>query len=197
MTVTVGGEPTLVRVPVEMPDGVSYEGVFGQVAGHPVAAASASPAKTRLYAMAKPARSSGHSSQSGFQSVQSPLGRGVVKEAFADVDAVEERAGDRKIERAASKIDPRLRNVMGAAARSDFNGNATVDKLRIVDFKIDVRVYLSDTSKETMKKLAGLGFILHVESKTVRMVIGAIDVRMLKKLADLDAVVAIAPALEG
>ena len=29
MTVTVGGQPTTVRVPVEMPEGVSYEGIFG------------------------------------------------------------------------------------------------------------------------------------------------------------------------
>jgi vault protein inter-alpha-trypsin-like protein/VWA domain-containing protein len=30
MTITVGGSPRLVAVPVEMPDGVSYEGVFGK-----------------------------------------------------------------------------------------------------------------------------------------------------------------------
>jgi len=30
LTVTVGGQPTKITVPVEMPDGVSYEGVFGE-----------------------------------------------------------------------------------------------------------------------------------------------------------------------
>ena len=29
MTITEGGQPTTVQVPVEMPDGVSHEGVFG------------------------------------------------------------------------------------------------------------------------------------------------------------------------
>ena len=30
MTVTTGGEPRRIEVPVEMPEGVSYEGVFGK-----------------------------------------------------------------------------------------------------------------------------------------------------------------------
>ena len=28
--VTIGGEPMLIAVPIEMPDGVSYEGIFGE-----------------------------------------------------------------------------------------------------------------------------------------------------------------------
>jgi Ca-activated chloride channel family protein len=44
MTVTKGGKPITIAVPVEMPDGVSYEGVFGERAGgvQPLATASAS-----------------------------------------------------------------------------------------------------------------------------------------------------------
>jgi Ca-activated chloride channel family protein len=44
MTVTKGGKPVKIAVPVEMPDGVSYEGVFGERAGAvggPVASLSA------------------------------------------------------------------------------------------------------------------------------------------------------------
>src|SRR5262249_50980340 len=40
MTVTVGGEPQTIAVPVEMPEGVSYEGVFGEAVASQVASLS-------------------------------------------------------------------------------------------------------------------------------------------------------------
>jgi Ca-activated chloride channel family protein len=44
MRVTVGGEPTTIAVPVEMPSGVSYEGVFGETTTRRMASLDAGPA---------------------------------------------------------------------------------------------------------------------------------------------------------
>ena len=54
--------------------------------------------------------------------------------------------------------------------------------------KVEVMVYLADTSDETMKMLKDLGLEVLVQTKAVRMVIGLIDVSKLTELALLEPV---------
>jgi len=75
------------------------------------------------------------------------------------------------------------------------NGNLTVGSLRVVDYKVDVMLYLRDTSRATLGQLEQLGFVQTGESKAVRLLIGRIDVRRLEELAQLDAVIRITPVV--
>ena len=72
-------------------------------------------------------------------------------------------------------------------------GNLTVGKLRVIDWKVDVMVFLADTSDETIKALKDLGFVQTGESKAVKLLIGTLDVRKLEDLAKLEAVIRIKP----
>jgi Ca-activated chloride channel family protein len=183
MVVTVGGKPVTVAVPVDIPSGVSYEGVFGQqmafasTRSHPVMALS--PAPMGLQSLARSSR--------GAASERSQRQR-------------QEGAGDAASERDPSKVtlaklaEP-LRALDERVANLGKDGNLTVGKLQVIDHRVDVMVYLRDTSPQTMDVLKQLGFISTGESKAARLLIGSIDVRRLAALATLDAVIRIAPVV--
>jgi hypothetical protein len=70
-----------------------------------------------------------------------------------------------------------------------------VGALRVIDHKVDVMVYLRDTSPQTIDALQQLGFVQTGESNTAQLLIGSIDVRKLAELATLDAVIRITPVV--
>jgi Ca-activated chloride channel family protein len=183
LTVTVGGEPITVAVPVDIPAGVSYEGVFGQ----PAVAASAlssqlralSPAPMSLEALG---RSSG-----------STAARHVFRQPKEEMrDAAVERDPAMVVQ---VKLAEPLRGLDVQVAKAGKDGNLTVGKLRVVDYKVDVMVYLRDTSSQTIEALRKLGFVQTGESKAVQLRIGRIDVRRLAELAKLDAVIRVTPVV--
>ncbi len=184
MTVTVGGEPTTIAVPVEIPAGVSYEGIFGDAsfkgAGRPVAQALA------------------------------PAMRGIREsEAFAPsrfgyrLNVPEQRESDRtggpprepESHAASGRLAQPLRGLWERVAKEGRNGNLTVGDLQVVDYRVDVMIYLRDMSAETIDALNKLGFVRTGEGKAVRLLIGTIDVRKLESLAKLDAVVRVSPVI--
>lgn len=63
----------------------------------------------------------------------------------------------------------------------------------MTDHKVDVMIYLRDTSEKTLEALRKLGFAQTGESKAIRLLIGTIDIRKLEDLAALDAVLRITP----
>jgi len=181
MVVTVAGEPITIAVPVDIPAGVSYAGVFGQ----PMATASAvsprlialSPAPMALQSLARSSRSA---------VPERSLGQ--PKEEVRD--AVIERDPSMVMQ---AKLAEPLRGLDERVAKAGKDGNLTVGKLRVVDHHVDVMVYLRDTSPQTIDALQQLGFVQTVESKAARLLIGSIDVRWLAELAKLDAVIRITP----
>jgi hypothetical protein len=90
-----------------------------------------------------------------------------------------------------------LRGLAEKVAKEGQEGNLTVGKLRVTDYKVDVMVHLRDTSTATREALTKLGFVQTGESKATRLLVGTIDVRKLKTLADLDAVVRIMPVVSS
>jgi Ca-activated chloride channel homolog len=183
MKVTVGGEPITVAVPVEIPAGVSYEGVFGKT----VAVTSAlrphlkasSPAPMRLEALTRSSRST---------ATRHSLGQ------------LKEEMRDAAIERdpilvAQAKLAQPLRDLDEQVAKAGKNGQLTVGKVQVVDYHVDVIVYLRDTLPQTIEALKRLGFVQTGESKAVQLLIGRIDVRKLDELVRLDAVIHVAPVV--
>jgi hypothetical protein len=178
MTVTVAGQPTTIAVPVDIPDGVSYTGIFGRAtaADHPSApwslrstSAAPSASRTKLYAQ--------------------PM---VVHERAGSADATVRQEADPNRR---DKLAEVLRGLEQKVMQEGTAGTLTVGQLRVINYTIDVIIYLRDTSVATLQALRQLGFMPSGESKVIRLVIGAIDVRRLPELAQLESVIRIIPTV--
>jgi len=254
LTITKGGVPVKVNVPVEMPDGVSYEGVFGEqqraplvglaVAGRgfggggfggvPGAASSgrtrfasrgaetfyarspapAAPAQMPAAAGQQP-QQVGQAQQQHQQLGQQQLGRRLTQQgqsgavpnagtklslekkealAEADTDALQDGAAAEPAPAdPLAKLDESLRNLGDRVAKEGKDGTLAAGPVAVTNYRLDVMVYLSDVSPQTLDALKKLGFEQSAESKAVRLVIGTIDVRKLADLAKLEAVVSVKP----
>jgi Ca-activated chloride channel family protein len=168
MVVTDGGKPRRVDVPVEMPHGVSYEGVFGN---------TQESDRMVMTAMA-PAQMQSRANSGGF--VAGSVGNRVQvapppPPASADVSrkSAAEGAAMRDELRRELKLDPTLLKRTG---------------------KVLVQVWLLDASDAVLAKLKVLGFEMTVRPGAMKMVTGRIDVARLKALSELPAVKYVGPA---
>ncbi len=193
MTVTVGGEPTTITVPVEMPAGVSYEGVFGEQAGTPVLYSNMARRGGRgLFGGA--AGAGGRARLRGpTVAVARPAERRARPALWLDATAEEAETLVTQVRGPQDKLAEALRGLAEKVEKEGTDGNLTVGKLRVIDWKVDVMIFLRDTSAETIAALKELGFVQTGESKAVKLLIGTIDVRKLEDLAKLDAVIRVKP----
>ncbi len=173
LTVTVAGEPVKIAVPVEMPEGVDYEGVFGERGrrGQAQSAQLMMQQEGSVAAKRTTARS---------------LNRPFLQPGRADSTVLAGAA-------AAPVLPESLTGLAEKVSNEGKDGNLTSGSLRVVAFRLDVMIYLSDTSPETLEAIRNLGFVQTGESKAVRLIIGTIDVRKLEELAKLQNVVRIEP----
>jgi hypothetical protein len=104
-------------------------------------------------------------------------------------------AGPRTPRDAASKLAAELIGLADKVAKEGKNGNLTVGKVQVKDGRLEIRVYLADLSDEVLAKLKALGFQELGQAKSVKLVIGTIDVKQLEALSKLDAVQRIEPSL--
>jgi Ca-activated chloride channel family protein len=195
MTVTVGGQPTKIAVPVEMPDGVSYEGVFGECAGGKMQSlgyvASAPP-------MAVGRGGAAGGMYGGGRMVPQVKQAEAAKRVFLDraetvAEPAEAETPRTAVERARAKLAEPLRDLAAKVAKDGKDGNLTVGKIAVTNFRVDVMILLRDASENTLTALKALGFEQTGESKTVSLLIGTLDVRKLEELAKLDAVIRVKP----
>ena len=190
MTVTVGGEPRTIAVPVDMPDGVSYEGVFGD--GRDGFTAGKKMAQMRLFSRGARGRVRRASKAApGTARPSAPRREAKLKEALADAE--DEREGRARPADPKTKLAAALRELAKKVEKDGKDGNLTVGKLKVIGHKVDVMVFLRDTSAETLAALKKLGFVQTGASKATSLLIGTIDVRRLEDLAGLDAVIRVAP----
>jgi Ca-activated chloride channel family protein len=168
--VTDGGKPRRVEVPVEMPEGVSYQGVFGGEADATTAGGAASAKQMRLYSGVVGGIVS---SRNSVRPAPPPAQRGAPPPApvrSAEVKAKGEalhELGDRAV-----KIDPSLLKKTGTVL---------------------VRVFLRDAGETVLAALKKLGFEVTTKPGAMKMVIGRIDASKLKLLSELAAVKYVAP----
>ncbi len=202
-TVTLGGKPRKVHVPVEMPDGVSYEGIFGDGNAAPVnvrgrrmimqgmAAGGAKPAPTGPAA--------NRLKQATGRKGQAPA-RGATKaaEKVAPVENIPEDADrdDEATQEPLSKKQMRERAVKAKVAEAlqdlqaklDEKGNYAQGKVIVTDGKVEIAIYLTDLSPESLAKIKDLGFEKLLEAPAARMVLGSVEVERLPELAMLSVV---------
>jgi Ca-activated chloride channel family protein len=209
LTVTKGGVAQKIAVPVEMPEGVSYEGVFGgeqrndQLAFGGVAMyAGRGVTRMRSASLGVAPAAAVPAQQRGFQQqlAQQPAATGTVGvkteslRELSDAEAVVEGAAvAAKPAEPADKLDPTLRDLADKVQKQGTNGSLTVGNLVVKDYKVDVMIRLADASEKTLAALKQLGFEQSAESKAVRLVIGSIDVRKLMDLVKLEGVASVKP----
>jgi Ca-activated chloride channel family protein len=204
-TVTIGGQPRTVAVPVEMPEGVSYEGVFGEgemsngkrsklgwgLVGDMPSSLSAGSGVS--YSRAAPVVVPAPASQ---PTVSLDALGGVVK-AESVKTQVQQIKADSKLSQADKKAKVAelklAKALQGLEGKLDAKGDYTAGGVIVRAGKIDVSVYLHELNDKALAELKKLGFSVSLEAKAVNMVIGSIDVKLLADLAWLDEVRRIEP----
>jgi hypothetical protein len=200
--ITTGGQPRLVPVEVEMPEGVDYEGVFG-ANGRAVARRGGAmyfkgrPSAGLILMRQRPQQPAGPGAVAR-PTATKPAPAGPVDAAKAEEDsaadepAAGEKHGDAKAHLA--KLADELRGLAEKLAKDGRDGNLTVGKIEIKDGRIEVQVRLSSLSDQVIEKLKKLGFTELGRAKSVNLLIGTIEVKQLEALAKLDEVVRIEPS---
>jgi Ca-activated chloride channel family protein len=165
--ITEGGQPRRVEVPVEMPEGISYEGIFGEAREQAVGVS--------MKSMLMPGAAS-----RGVAPMMAPPPPRMAMDRIARRASAEVAAGPE------SKMHP----LMAALAA----GRLLPREARFVrDGKAEVQVWLKEASKEALDALKQAGFeILRAPNGAVPA-IGRIRVEKLAALARLEVVRYIAP----
>ena len=178
MVVTEGGQPRRIDVPVEMPEGVSYEGVFGTRGEMEMAKMSAAPAQGMFR------RSGGLTWSANSSAPPPPM---MMERAARDYARPASPEEQKRL-----KLHPSLTAVVERLKKPGTRPAPEEAKF-VRNGKAEIQVWLSDTSPETLKQLKALGFEIVLEPKTARMVIGRLPIEKLAALAELKGVRYIAP----
>jgi Ca-activated chloride channel family protein len=220
MIVTDGGTPRRIDVPVEVPDGVSREGVFGESEAANVGGFMARAPKGRSVAYANISPSpmaTGSSTGSNSKAKQESRsgggggGRGVgapggdrkssspLRIAQPDLDPAMDAAKlspeEEKRQLLLAKFHP---TVLAVIERVKNNAKPGADELRFIrGEKAEVQIWLTEKSPEALAKLKELGFEVVLDPKTAKLVIGRLPIENLKKLAELKFVRYVAPQVSS
>lgn len=175
MVITEGGKPKTITVPVEMPEGVSYDGVFGSkdkqamrgFGGGLVRSIAGAPRKSSSLL-------------------------GVPEEKMsADTPQPEPKTREEKIK---ARLDLTLQGLADKVTKEGKDNNLKLKDFEVKDNKVMIKVYLRDTSAEKIEELKKLGLEIIAEPKAIKMLIARIDVKKLDDLAQFDFVVLVTPA---
>jgi Ca-activated chloride channel family protein len=207
MTVTDGGQPRRVDVPVEMPEGVSHDGVFGTEEAVSVNA----PAPLQAGVMAPsgsltPRAGGGYAGGRGAGQPVLARRKAVNQRPVANStkDAESESRDEDKLaqlspaERQQRELQAKLHPTIAALVERLKNKGAQpgTDEARFVrDGKAELQIWLTDKSPETIAELKKLGFEVVLDPTTSKLLIGRLSIEKLAALANLKAVRYIAPQL--
>jgi Ca-activated chloride channel family protein len=176
MVVNDGGVQRRVEVPVEMPEGVSYEGVFGD--------ADRKQLNVGGLVAAKPMRAYGRG-DAGTGAMQAPASPAAEEKDMPAPPPSPADAWTAKLAPAVAAVVERVKSRSAPAA-----GEGAF----VRDGKAEVRVWLTDVSEATLAKLRALGFEVVLSPKTAKLVVGRIAVGKLGALARLAEVQYVAPS---
>ncbi len=190
LTITDGGAPRRVEVPVEMPEGVSYEGVFGDRFSNAVANAQLGGVASLAYANKSLGASPAPVAQSQRVRREQLGGREGYRGDEADKPLSE---AERKVQDARSKMHPALRTLHEHIARGG-SGLTNEDRRFLKNGKVEVQVWLGEATPRLLQALKDLGFELLPNSRlTNNIVFGRISPEKLQALAEMESVRYIGP----
>ncbi|HXI26358.1 MAG TPA: VIT and VWA domain-containing protein [Pyrinomonadaceae bacterium] len=222
MIVTDGGQPRRVDVPVEVPEGVNREAIFGerQIAGvvfngrgnanfamtQSVVVTSPSAPATRIPERRKTAGGGGGGGGAGTGSAggvggaapaPKPVSNPMLIADKSETDAVRVLTPEEK-KRAdlQSKFHPTVLAVVDRL-KTPMSVAGPDESKFIHNGKAEIQIWLTDKSDETMAKLKELGFEVVLDPKTAKMVIGRLPVEKLAALAELKFVRYVSPQMSN
>ena len=176
--VTEGGRPRRIEVPVEMPEGVSYEGVFGETP-----------------AMLNVAKSGGTTPSSfrltDLRNRMAPLAQEAQPLARAEKDEEAPRPIIPKVE-APQKLDPQLQVVL-SQVQSGVSVSSLTGYRWLRDGKANVKVWLTVSSPAVLERLKKAGLEVLSQPGNARLLFGRVAVGKLAAIAAMDAVMYISP----
>jgi len=177
-----GGETRRVEVPVEMPDGVSYEGVFGEMApGHVTGAKMMAAPVSMPLINQEAARTVGDSI--------APMPDPPPPPKLAPALMEKPRGRDVSKAEARAKIDPALQGLEAKLV----NGNYSDARVTVQDGWVKAFIRLTDTSEAKLKALRNLGVdvisVAHAK-KTVLAKIRVTDLEMVAALGWVEGLAA-------
>jgi Ca-activated chloride channel family protein len=215
MIVTDGGTPRRVDVPVEVPEGVSRQGVFGEgeVMGFiggagksrvmlaPSAAIQSSSVSETVNVTSSgsrrpPKRESrkmggGGPGNGGGRGIALGSGRGA---AVTDAE-VPLTPDEQKRLLLLTKLHP---SILTVVERLKTKGTPGVDEVKFIrGEKAEVQIWLTDKSADALAKLKELGFEVILDPKSAKLVIGRLPIENLQKLAELKFVRYVAPQISS
>ncbi|GMU91720.1 MAG: hypothetical protein AMXMBFR4_07780 [Candidatus Hydrogenedentota bacterium] len=194
--ITEGGRPKTVEVPVEMPNGVSYDGIFGEATEADVAQVVAlrslgyvGGAQAPASALPLPARP---------QSVET-LGRARKSATMAESMA-ENRPTDsmdlKNQEGASTRVradESKLHSSLVGLAAKVVRGNYTEGKVKVANGWVEVFVYLKRVDQRALDELTGIGVKLIAELRTKKLIHCRVKIEDLAEVTNLANVVRIEP----
>ncbi len=177
--VTDGGKPKTIQVPVEIPEGVSYEGVFGeQPVAMQMAARGAMMQSTAVMTAPSVRKDRGFWGAAG--SAPPPP---------YNVPKAEER---KEANGPHAKMDPRLASLVNWRRA---NPSAVADPAGLMkNGKVEIRLSLADVNDQVLARLKQLGLEVVFHPKGMKLLIGRIAVARLESLAQIPSVTYIALA---
>jgi Ca-activated chloride channel family protein len=174
MVVTDGGRPRRIEVPVEMPEGVSYEGVFGRGEADYKSATLGRLGSAPASAPERP--------------------NGLSKRGHGYVDALVEEVPHARLDRPLSKLHSSVAAVVERLKQKNTTPTAEEEKF-VKNGRAEIQVWLADSSSTTIDEIKKLGLEVVLQPKTGKLVIGRISIEKLAALAELKGVRFIAPQL--
>jgi Ca-activated chloride channel homolog len=189
-TITKGGQAVTVQVPVEMPEGVSVEGVFGKAGERRDMAYD----RFSQFGMAKQATNAGV--VGGFAPAAPMATETIMVQAAPEKQSKvrREQFNDEDRKKADAKLHPALQTALQCWEAAGAGGTAA--NCSLVD-QGKVRVEITLAQKLDANQLQKLGFVRVSESADGKTLIGDIAVEKLRSLAQLDAVRYVAPGPLG
>jgi Ca-activated chloride channel family protein len=187
--VTMDGKPVKVTVPVEMPEGISREGVFGEQGYATVALPSVPKARNMpMKGDSAPPRGTAAGNLKTKQSLSTVAMRempGSVPPAMPDSA---EGATERRQERSdllASKFPPELLELVRMKEKPQ---NYSKGKLTVKNSEVAVQVWINRPGDEILKLLQAKGLKITFKASTGKMVAGVISIERLEDLATIPEV---------
>jgi hypothetical protein len=199
-TVTTGGEPQVIQVPVEMPKGVSYEGVFGVPGRIPASGAVVGGSLAKMQVMngrfstaetvevtsaAPPINVSSSSVTTTFNGATYPFIR-TLSDLGPLYDKNEPKDSDSKRSALERKLDATLLVIWECHALTAGKVHVPEGCSKLPQESVHVEVTVSKASEQLLLKLRGLGFVIDPHSKRL---IGIMPIQKLNKLAAVPEVI--------
>lgn len=194
--ITEGGRPKTVEVPVEMPNGVSYDGIFGEAAEADVAQVVAlrslgyvGGAQAPASALPLPAR------PQSFETLGRARKSATMAESMAEnrptdsMDLKNQEGASTRVRADESKLHSSL---VGLAAKV-VRGNYTEGKVKVANGWVEVFVYLKRVDQRALDELTGIGVKLIAELRTKKLIHCRVKIEDLAEVTNLANVVRIEP----